>query len=239
MRQRGEKKILIPLHAPKVLRDFRFWYLALSDTQTVLQKSHCCVDFCFHFEFWFLLKSMYIWSCLLPSFPQVIWAGPKEVVKNKWFNEHHLSLDFANISMFYFSRIIYMHKIIRSGSDWWSLSPSVLSLAAIIELLFKESTWAWLLSAVCSPSIHPASITVGLEIPDRSSLPCPFKYVFMDLLPMNTSNAFLSLLTLSACIASSDSRLQQFDPNRLKKCFLLWCTPLLCQFPWCPLLLVL
>jgi len=61
----------------------------------------------------------------------------------------------------------------------------------------------------------------------------------MDSLPMHMPSAFLSLLTLSACTAWSDSRLQHFVPYQVKNCFLLWCTPLLCQFQWCLLLLVL
>lgn len=99
--------------------------------------------------------------------------------------------------------------------------PRALSPAAAIELLFKESTQAWLLSAIHTPCIHPASVTVGFEIPDRTSLPCPFKYVVMGLLPMHISNDFLSLLMLSACTAPSDSWLQQLDPHQVKKCFLL------------------
>jgi len=65
---KGRKKILIPLHAPNVLRDVTVWYLALPDTLTVLEKSLLS-------GLWFpflVLVLVEIWSCLLPSFPEFI-----------------------------------------------------------------------------------------------------------------------------------------------------------------------
>lgn len=162
---KGRKKKttkLIPLCALKVLRDLRVQYLALPDTQTVLENSHYCVDFCFHFEFWFWLKSLYIWSCLLPSFQEFIRERPKEVMKNKWSNEIHLNVDSADITMLCFS---------------WEQTPS---LACALHKHHKQPGEAH--KRPFTPATQSISSQVGSATLDQANLSPTVQLMLMLLL---------------------------------------------------------
>ena len=98
-------------------------------------------------------------------------------------------------------------KNIRNILLGLNCSPSSpgLSPAVELEMVFRESCGAWLLSAVCSCSL---ACTVGEVSGTRL---CSLYYLFMDLLSRNLSNPSLTLLTLSASAASYVSRFHEFN----------------------------